>query len=288
MAETTRFAPSPTGLLHVGHGYSAWFAADAAGIGGRALLRIEDIDRTRSRPEFEAALLEDLAWLGLTWDGAARRQSEHAGYHQELVDALVEGGVAFPCFQTRKAIAAQIDADLNAPHGPDGPVFFSPDKDLPPAVAERRIAAGEAYSVRLDARKAARLTGELTFVDLDLGEVPVNPLAGGDIVLARKDAPVAYHLAVVADDAAQGVTLVTRGEDLRPACHVQRVLQALLGLPEPRYRHHRLITNAEGKRFAKRDQSVTIRAWRETGRTPVSLLDAARKTAAGDGVWRHA
>lgn len=274
MQIVTRFAPSPTGRLHIGHAYSAWFAArEAERNGGRFLLRIEDIDRTRARPEFEAAVLEDLAWLGLHWEQPVRRQSDHFDFYAELVHTLEEGGVAFPCFQTRKSIAALVDADLNAPNGPDGPAFFSPDKDIAPAEARRRIEAGEAYAIRLNARKAARLVGELTFTDRSRGILPVDPLIGGDIVLARKDTPVAYHLAVAADDALQGVSLVTRGEDLLPACHVQRVLQTLLGLPEPEYHHHRLILDEHGRRFAKRDQGTTLRDWRESGRS----LDELRR-----------
>jgi len=274
MQIVTRFAPSPTGLLHIGHAHAAWFAArEAERNGGHFLLRIEDIDRVRAKPEFEAAILQDLAWLGLHWHQPVRRQSDHFGFYHEFVHVLEEGGVAFPCFQTRKSIAALVDGDLNAPNGPDGPAFFSPDKDMPPAEANRRIEKGEAYAIRLNARKAARLVGDLTFTDRGRGTLPVDPLAGGDIVLSRKDAPVSYHLAVVADDALQGVSLVTRGEDLLPACHVQRVLQVLLGLPEPEYHHHRLILDAQGKRFAKRDQSATIRDWRESGRG----LDALRR-----------
>lgn len=272
MSPATRFAPSPTGFLHLGHAFSALFAArEAERIGGRFLLRIEDIDRGRARPEFEEAIWQDLAWLGLAWEEPVRRQSDHFDFYAELVHVLEEGGVAFPCFQTRKSIASLIDSDLNAPHGPDGPVFFSPDKAIPPAEARRRIDAGEPYSIRLDAQKAARLVGDLSFTDLARGTIAVDPLIGGDIVLARKDAPVAYHLAVVADDALQGISLVTRGEDLLPACHVQRVLQVLLGLPEPQYHHHRLILDDQGRRFSKRDQAVTIKALRDSGVGPDAL-----------------
>lgn len=272
---TTRFAPSPTGLMHVGHAYAALFARDAAArAGGRLLLRIEDIDRARARPEFEAAIFEDLAWLGLDWEEPVVRQSERLALYGEMVEALEEAGVAFRCFRTRKEIAARIDPDLNAPHGPDGPVFFSPDKDLSRTEVDGRIAAGAPFAVRLDARKAARMVGDLTFTDRGRGTVAVDPLAAGDVVLARKDAPASYALAVVADDALQGVDLVTRADDLLPATHIQRVLQALLGLPEPAYHHHKLLTDATGKRFAKRDTAATLRHLRETGTDPAALAAA--------------
>lgn len=268
----TRFAPSPTGLMHIGHAYAALFARDAAArAGGRFLVRIEDIDRARARPEFEAAIFEDLAWLGLAWEEPVLRQSECFARYRELVESLEEAGVAFRCFRTRKQIAALVDPDLNAPHGPDGPAFFSPDKDLSRAQVEERVAQGAPFAIRLDARKAARLVGPLTFTDRARGTIPVDPLAAGDVVLARKDAPASYALAVVADDALQGIDLVTRAEDLLAATHIQRVLQTLLGLPEPAYHHHTLLTDAAGKRFAKRDRSATLRHLRETGTDPAVL-----------------
>ena len=265
---TTRFAPSPTGALHLGHAFSAltaWTRARAAG--GRFLLRIEDIDIRRCKPRFTADILEDLAWLGLDWDGEVRRQSAHlADYGREL-DRLTTMGLVYPCFCTRTDIAAEIAAAQTAPHlvanGPDGPLYPGTCRHRGMDDRRERIASGREFCLRLDAAKAAALAGPYSFVDESRGETAGEPTLFGDVVIARKDTPTSYHLAVVVDDHLQGVTLVTRGEDLFPATHVHVLLQRLLGYGLPRYAHHRLLTDANGRRFAKRDQSSTLRALRE-------------------------
>ncbi len=270
----TRFAPSPTGLLHLGHAYSALFARDAAA-GGRFLLRIEDIDRSRCRPEFEAAILEDLAWIGLDWETPVRRQSDHFGDYTAALDRLRAMDLAYPCFCTRAEIQAEIERASGAPHpaGEDtvGPVYPGTCRTIPADRAAARIAAGEPHAWRLDTAKAVDATGPLDWVDLDRGTIAADPLSLGDVVLARKDIPTSYHLSVTVDDHLQGVTLVTRGEDLFPSTHVHRLLQALLGYAVPRWRHHPLITDPDGKRFAKRDRSITLQSLREAGKSPAEV-----------------
>ncbi len=271
----TRFAPSPTGYLHRGHAFSALTAHEAArDAGGRFLLRIEDIDRTRCRPEFEAAIYEDLAWLGLDWERPVRRQSDHMADYGSALRDLGERGLIYRCFKTRREVAEAIEA---APHGAMEAFRGEP---LPPAEEERRVEAGEAYAWRLSLDAARRALGgfeALTFVeegrgpDGETGVIPARPELGGDVVLARKDVGVAYHLAVVHDDALQGVSHVIRGQDLFEATHVQRLLQALLALPTPVYRHHRLLTGADGRRFAKRDRSETLRELRAQGMTAADV-----------------
>ncbi len=265
----TRFAPSPTGLLHLGHAHAALFAARAAGeAGGRFLLRIEDIDRGRCRAEFEAAIYEDLAWLGLVWEEPVLRQSDRAAAYQGALARLTTLGVLYPCFCSRKDIVAEISRSGAAPHGPpgpDGPLYPGTCRGLTEDERQARIAAGAEAALRLDAEKAAALAGELEFSDRGRGRVQVDPLLHGDAVIARKDIGTSYHLAVVVDDAAQEVTLVTRGEDLLPSTHIHRVLQALLDLPEPDYHHHGLIADDQGSRLAKRDDARAIRALREAG-----------------------
>jgi glutamyl-Q tRNA(Asp) synthetase len=257
---TTRFAPSPTGLLHIGHAHSALFARAAAGPGGTMLLRLEDIDVTRCRPDFAAAIESDLAWLGLDWPLPARRQSEHFGEYRAALERLIGRGLGYPCFCTR----AQLAAAMAAPHAGE-PVYPGTCRPLSPAQRGDRIAAGEAHGWRLDVAAALAETGPLEWRDLDHGLVPATPLDGGDVLIARKDIPASYHLAVTLDDALQGVELVTRGEDLFTATHVHRLLQALLDLPVPVWRHHRLLLDADGKRFAKRDRAPTLAAMRAAG-----------------------
>lgn len=269
-ADVTRFAPSPTGLLHLGHAFAALFAHEAARTnGGRFLLRIEDIDTARARPEFERAIEEDLAWLGLTWERPVRRQSEHFADYAAALQALRDRGLVYPCFCTRKEIAAEIAASAMAPQGPDGPLYPGTCYRLDAGERARRLAAGDDHAWRLDVARAASVAGALTFDEsgdgTEAGLVTARPAIFGDVVLARKDTPASYHLAVVVDDAEQGVTLVTRGVDLLPATHLHRLLQALLQLPAPRYRHHRLITDASGKRLAKRDHATALRTLRERG-----------------------
>ena len=266
----TRFAPSPTGRLHIGHAYSALFAARAAE-GGRFLLRIEDIDRGRCRPEFEAGIYEDLAWLGLEWETPARRQSDHFGDYRDALRKLGGLGLIYPCFCTRNDILREVGRAGRAPHGPDGALYPGACRTLSPDAREARVAAGERHALRLDMAKAVESTGPLTFEDRERGRIAVGGLSCGDVVLARKDMPTSYHLAVTVDDAIEGVTLVTRGEDLLHATHIHRILQALLGLGQPEYWHHRLLTGADGKRFAKRDGSLTIEALREEGRSPAEV-----------------
>lgn len=275
MAFVTRFAPSPTGLLHRGHAFSAltaWRAAkDKA---GRFLLRIEDIDATRCRPEFEAAILDDLAWLGLDWETPVRRQSDHLGEYQAVLDDLHRRGLTYRCFRTRREVLDEIG---RAPHGsgegPDGAVFTG--QALPAEEEQALLDQGKPFAWRLSLAAARRALGaawdELDFEEAGEGRIKVSPETAGDVVLGRKDVGVAYHLAVVWDDALQGVTEVIRGRDLYEATHIQCLLQALLDLPMPRYRHHPLLTGADGKRFAKRDRSQTLRELRESGVTAAQL-----------------
>ena len=258
----TRFAPSPTGWLHLGHAHSALFAwTEAKRQAGRFLLRVEDIDRSRSRPEFEAAIHEDLAWLGLDWERPVRRQSEHFADYAAALARLDAEGLLYPCFCTR----AEIAAAGQAPHGLEHGGYPGTCRALSAGERRDRISAGPAYALRLDAGEAGRRSGPLRFTDRAHGTVAVDPFLLGDVVLARKDTPASYHLAVTLDDALQGVTLVTRAEDLLPATHVHRLLQALLGLPEPAYHHHRLLTDETGRRLSKRHGALAIRALRAAG-----------------------
>ncbi|HEX4111230.1 MAG TPA: tRNA glutamyl-Q(34) synthetase GluQRS [Stellaceae bacterium] len=267
-AIVTRFAPSPTGRLHLGHAYSALFAwRRARDAGGRFLLRIEDIDRARCRAEFVAGIVEDLRWLGLDWDGEIRRQSEHFADYREAIDRLDALGVLYPCFCTRADIARA----ASAPHGTEGAVYPGTCRHLTPDDRKRRIAAGDAYALRLDVARALKRTGPLDWIDEEAGTVTADPWSLGDVVLARKDTPASYHLAVTVDDAIQGVTLVTRARDLVPATHIHRLLQALLGLPVPRWHHHRLLTDTSGKRFAKRDRALTLQEMRAAGTAPAQV-----------------
>jgi len=273
MSDVTRFAPSPTGYLHLGHAYSALFTARAAGPEGRFLLRIEDIDLIRCKPEFTDAVFEDLAWLGLTWETPVRHQSAHLDTYRAALERLDARGVLYPCFCTRKDIQREIGDIHRAPHGPDGPLYPGTCRTLSPTEARDRMAAGESYALRLDSARALADVGAqaLTWTDRDAGPVTATPEVFGDVVLARKDTPTSYHLSVTVDDAVQDITLVTRGEDLRPATHIHRLLQALLDLPVPEYRFHPLLTGPDGKRFAKRDRSLTLRALRAAGVTPEEI-----------------
>ncbi len=275
MTFVTRFAPSPTGYLHRGHAFSALTAFQAArDAGGRFLLRIEDIDATRCRPEYDAAILEDLTWLGLAWEQPVRRQSEHLADYHAAIETLRGRGLVYRCFKTRKEI------DIGrAPHEPAVPYVGAP---LPADEEAERLARGEAFAWRLSLAAARETLGgfkHLTFVeqgvgpDGETGVVQARPETAGDIVLARKDVGVAYHLAVVHDDALQGVTHVIRGLDLFEAAHIQRLLQALLDLPTPVYRHHGLLVGPDGRRYAKRDKAQTLRELRTAGMSPAALRD---------------
>ncbi len=280
MPVVTRFAPSPTGRLHTGHAYAALFAWGAASLaGGRFLLRIEDIDGARSQPESEDAIYRDLAWLGLEWETPVRRQSEHFEDYREALARLADMNLLYPCFCTRAEIRAEIERSVSAPHlprhSPEGPIYPGICRRLEPGQRQRRIDKGEPHALRLDVARAARLAGPLSWTDRLRGEQPATPEIFGDVVLARKDVPCSYHLAVTLDDALQGVTLVTRGEDLLFASHIHCLLQALLGLETPDYHHHELITDACGKRLAKRDRSITIEALREAGKSPAEVIAMA-------------
>lgn len=281
--EVTRFAPSPSGFLHLGHAYAALFAARAAGSGGRFLLRIEDIDSDRARPEYEAAIFEDLAWLGLAWELPVRRQSHHLADYAQALQRLEARGLVYPCFCTRKEIAAEIARAGAAPHGPAESVYPGTCRRLSSDARAARRSAGEPFALRLDLEQAlaeaeAAGGGPLTWHDRARGTQPCNPRPHGDVVLARKDLGTSYHLAVTVDDAAQGVTLVTRGEDLFASTHVHRLLQQLLGLPVPQYHHHRLLTDGIGHRLAKRSDALAIRALRQAGRSPAEVIAMAGLT----------
>lgn len=278
--EVTRFAPSPTGELHLGHAYAALLAhAAARETGGRFLVRMENLDEARCEARYEAAILADLAWLGLTWDGPVRRQSEGLAAYRAALAALTARGVVYPCFCTRGDIAREIEAMAAAPQGPDGPLYPGTCRHLAPAEREARLAAGAAHALRLDVGAAVAQLGApaLRFEESgagpsgETGRIAVQPGLLGDIVLGRKDIGVSYHLAVVVDDAGQAITLVTRGDDLFAATHVQRLLQELLMLPAPRYRHHALIRDAGGRRLAKRDRDQTLAALRASGMTPQDI-----------------
>ncbi len=262
----TRFAPSPTGHLHLGHAHSALFGwRTAKSAGGRFLLRIEDIDPQRCRPEFERDLMDDLAWLGLTWETPVRRQSDHLDDHRAALTRLRDLGVVYPCFCTRKDIAAEIARAGHAPHGPDGPLYPGTCRHLDDSLRRERMAEGAAYALRLDVARAMAVTGPLRWHDRARGWQEATPEILGDVVLARKDTPTSYHLAVTVDDHLQGVTLVTRGEDLFFATHIHRLLQGLLRVEPPDYHHHSLLTNEHGERLAKRDQAKSLRSLREAG-----------------------
>jgi glutamyl-Q tRNA(Asp) synthetase len=308
-AVISRFAPSPTGRLHLGHAFSAIRAFDLArAAGGRFVLRIEDIDPGRSRPEHVAGIVEDLRWLGLVWEEPVWHQSDRLPVYARALDDLRAEGLLYPCFCTRADIAAA----TTAPHGPEGAPYPGTCRGMDWDIAARRIAAGEPHAWRLDMKKAIATLGRhsresgkppgspleletenamdprfrgddevradrrLRWHDAGAGWILADPAAQGDVVLARKDAPASYHLAVTLDDAAQGVTDVVRGTDLFAATDVHRLLQALLGLPTPRYHHHPLLTDASGRRLAKRDNAPTLAALRVGGADPAAIVAALR------------
>lgn len=287
MSIVTRFAPSPTGRLHIGHAHAALFAWGAARLaGGRFLLRIEDIDGPRSQPDSEEAILRDLAWLGLEWETPVRRQSEHFEDYREALARLADMSLLYPCFCTRAEIQAEIEragsAPHRPPHSPEGPIYPGTCRGLKLGERQRRLDKREPHALRLDVARATRLTGPLSWTDRLRGEQAATPEIFGDVVLARKDIPCSYHLAVTLDDALQEVTLVTRGEDLLFSSHIHRLLQALLGLATPEYHHHELITDAAGNRLAKRDKSISIEALRDAGRSPAEVIAMAGFAQAPD------
>ena len=277
-----RFAPSPNGYLHLGHAYSALLNFDLARkSGGRFLLRIEDIDATRCRVEFEAAIYEDLAWLGVSWETPVRRQSEHFARYREAVERLAGLGLIYPSFESRAEIArlvAQREANAPWPRDPDGaPLYPGAAKSLPPEQRQQLMAQGTPYALRLDMQAALARAGELSWKEFgegpggESGGVAAQPEAWGDVVLARKETPTSYHLSVVIDDALQGVTDVVRGRDLFWSTSVHLLLQQLLGIPQPVYRHHRLIEDASGHKLSKSTQATALRELRGQGATPADI-----------------
>jgi glutamyl-Q tRNA(Asp) synthetase len=277
-----RFAPSSNGYLHLGHALSALINFDMArAAGGRLLLRIEDIDGSRCRPEYEEAIVEDLAWLGIEWEQPVRRQSGHLGDYRAALAKLERGGLLYPSFESRAEIAALVAEREQAgawPRDPDGaPLYPGNAKSLPAELREQRIAAGAPYALRLDMAAAIARAGTLVWTEAgqgpggESGTVTADPGAWGDVVLGRKDTPTSYHLAVVVDDAIQGVTQVVRGQDLFFATSVHRLLQALLGLPAPAYRHHRLLLDADGKKLSKSTRATGLRELRAQGISPADI-----------------
>ena len=285
-----RFAPSPNGHLHLGHAYSALLNFESARrTGGRFLLRIEDIDATRCRPEFEAAIYEDLAWLGLSWETPVRRQSEHLADYRQAVETLAGLGLVYPSFDSRAEIArlvAEREAQAPWPRDPDGaPLYPGVAKRLSPGERTRLLESGTPYAQRLDmaaacakvCAKAGAKSGDLTWIergegpDRETGVVAAAAEAWGDVVLSRKETPTSYHLSVVIDDALQGVTDVVRGQDLFWSTSVHRLLQALLGLPQPAYRHHRLILDAAGRKLSKSAEATALRELRSQGATSADI-----------------
>jgi glutamyl-Q tRNA(Asp) synthetase len=263
--------------LHIGHAYSAILAHDhARERGGRFFLRIEDIDPGRSREEHVAAILADLVWLGLAWDGPVVRQSQRLPRYAEALGRLRGEGLVYPCFCTRAQVAAEVVASAAAPHGVDGLLYPGTCRRLDPELRRRRLEE-EPHSWRLDVARAAARAGPLMWEDEFAGAVKPAPERHGDVVLARKDAPVSYHLAVTVDDAAQGVTDIVRGRDLFAATDVHRLLQALLGLPVPRYRHHALLADRAGRRLAKRSGAPTLAELRAGGADPAALVESLRR-----------
>ena len=287
MTVVTRFAPSPTGDLHLGHAYSARYAWDVAMCaGGRFLVRIEDIDTGRCRAEFIDRNLDDLRWLGLTWEEPIVRQSERMNLYRDALHRLDDLGVTYPCFCTRKDIRDEIEAAAGAPHAtaPDGSTVY-PGICRARSAAERgaMIAAGRPYAVRLNASRVGELTGELSWTDRARATRTAMPGRFGDVVIARKEVATSYHLAVVVDDAAQGVTEITRGKDLFEATHVHRTLYALLDLPAPIWRHHDLCHDESGNRLSKRRGDETIQSLRERGHTRDEVLAMAMAAALRPG-----
>jgi glutamyl-Q tRNA(Asp) synthetase len=277
-----RFAPSPNGYLHLGHALSALLNVEMArAAGGRLLLRIEDIDATRCRPEYEQAMFDDLAWLGIAWERPVRRQSEHLDDYRTALARLEARDLLYPSFESRTEIAALVAARERHgawPRDPDGaPIYPGNAKSMSSAERQRRIGTGERYALRLDMASAIAHAGTMAWTETgqgpngETGAVPVSPAVWGDVVLARKETPTSYHLAVVVDDALQGVTDVVRGQDLFAATGVHRLLQTLLGLPAPAYHHHRLLLDADGKKLSKSTQATGLRELRAQGATPADI-----------------
>lgn len=284
----SRFAPSPTGQLHIGHAWSALFGAALARRGnGRFILRIEDIDAGRCRPEFIDGIYRDLAWLGLEWPQPVRRQSDHFDDYRRAITTLQSMDLLYPCFCTRRDIQDEIERSGAAPHGPEGVLYPGTCRNLDLAERNEKMAAGFPYALRLNMEEALRRVGiPLTWHDFYQGKHIATPDILGDVVLARKDVPASYHLCVTLDDHIQGVTLVTRGDDLFYASHLHRLLQHLLGLNVPEWAHHPLLLDPEGKRFAKRNDSATIAFRRDGGKTPGDIIRMVLSALPADGPWR--
>jgi len=277
-----RFAPSPNGYLHLGHAYSALLNHDMAReTGGRLLLRIEDIDAPRCRPEYEAAILEDLGWLGISWQPDVRRQSEYFDDYRAALAKLEAERLIYPSFESRSEIAALVaerDRHGRWPRDPDGvPLYPGRARQMPPAERQRRRGGGEPFALRLAMDAAVARAGVLTWTETGMGPqgqtgtVMAAPQMWGDVVLGRKEMPTSYHLAVAVDDALQGVTDVVRGQDLFWSTAIHRLLQALLGLPEPVYHHHKLIVDAAGRKLSKSTMATSLRELRASGATPADI-----------------
>ena len=282
MPPVFRFAPSPNGYLHLGHALSALLNFEMArAAGGRLLLRIEDIDATRCKPEFEAAIYEDLEWLGVSWEHPVRRQSEHLDDYRAALAKLEAMRLTFPSFESRAEIAHMVgDRESHArwPRDPDGaPIYPGTARQMPEVDRAARLASGDAYAIRLDMDKAMEWTGPLHWTETgsgslgETGAVAAEPGAWGDVIVGRKETPTSYHLSVAIDDALQGVTRVVRGQDLFWSTSVHRVLQAVLGLPAPAYHHHRLLLDADGKKLSKSTRSTGLRELRAAGMTPADI-----------------
>jgi len=282
MPPVFRFAPSPNGYLHLGHAFSALLNFDLAReSGGRFLLRIEDIDTTRCKPEFETAIYQDLAWLGMTWEEPARRQSDHLGAYREALDQLSAQGLVYPSFESRAEIArlvAEREADGPWPRDPDGaPHYPGSARLLSPNERSRLLQSDTPYALRLDMAAACARAGDIDWTELgegpdgETGKITARPQAWGDVILARKETPTSYHLSVVVDDALQGVTEVVRGQDLFWSTSLHRLLQRLLGLPQPAYRHHRLLRDDSGRKLSKSTAATGLRELRAGGKTPADI-----------------
>lgn len=286
-AVVTRFAPSPSGPLHVGHLLAALQARRLADVhGGSCLLRVEDIDQRAQHREYLDLMYEDLEWLGLHFDGEVMVQTQRFGTYQAVLDRLREMGLLYPCFCTRSEIKAQLAELGRAPHATLGYLYPGTCRRLPEDAVAERLASGMPHCWRLDMHRVQDLIGCPTWHDMYRGTQRCVPSAYGDVVLARKDFPASYHLAVVVDDAAQGVTHVTRGEDLFESTHIHRALQAVLGLRVPQYCHHSLLRDNEGKRLAKRDGARSIASLREAGYTPQQVRDSLQHALQRGGIWR--
>ncbi len=286
-AVVTRFAPSPSGPLHVGHLLAALQARRLADVhGGSCLLRVEDIDQRAQHREYLDLMYEDLEWLGLHFDGEVMVQTQRFGVYQAVLDQLRRMGLLYPCFCTRSEIKAQLAELGRAPHATLGYLYPGTCRRLPDDAVAERLASGMPHCWRLDMQRVQDLIGCPTWHDMRRGTQRCVPTVYGDVVLARKDFPASYHLAVVVDDAAQGVTHVTRGEDLFESTHIHRALQAVLGLPVPLYGHHSLLRDNEGKRLAKRDGARSIASLREAGYTPQQVRDSLQQALQRGGIWR--